>query len=125
MLPWPDFGVLPYKDDPGMPIQGNLFCNPSIWKENFQYLVKIGAYRQTSNETLQKLHGRNVSQVLGFEMSQDQPSSMLIAWYPEINNVPQGGTATAIKLAKHHKIPVLNLFRTEDRERIERQIRQP
>jgi hypothetical protein len=51
------------------------------------------------------LHARNCCQVLGYEL--DSPSEFLICWTE--NGEEIGGTATAIKLAKKHKIKVFNL----------------
>lgn len=51
------------------------------------------------------LHARNCHQVLGKDLA--TPSKMVICWTP--NGEVVGGTATAIKLAKANKIPVLNL----------------
>lgn len=52
-----------------------------------------------------KLHTRNVSQVLGDDLN--TPSKFLIC-YTDDGKV-KGGTATAIKLAINHNIPVFNL----------------
>jgi hypothetical protein len=52
-----------------------------------------------------KLHGRNVYQVLGKEL--DNPSLFLICWTKRGETI--GGTATAIKLAKLHGIPIINV----------------
>ncbi len=53
----------------------------------------------------QKLHARNCYQVLGLDLK--TPSRVLICWTK--NGEEIGGTATAIKLAKKHNIPVYNL----------------
>lgn len=50
------------------------------------------------------LHARNCQQVLGRLL--DDPSEFLLCWTQ--GGIPTGGTATAIKLAYRHKIPVLN-----------------
>ena len=52
----------------------------------------------------QSLHARNCQQVLGRLL--DDPSLFLLCWTE--GGLPTGGTATAIKLAYRHKIPVLN-----------------
>lgn len=51
-----------------------------------------------------KLHARNTYQVLGFDLK--TPSSFVLCWTP--NGEIAGGTATAIRLAKKHDIPVFN-----------------
>lgn len=68
-----------------------------------------------------KMHTRNVFQVLGATL--DKPSKMLIAWtrFDKQGN-PKGGTATAIKLAIENGVPVFNLNKAEDYERINKWI---
>jgi len=62
----------------------------------------------------QKLMARNVYQVLGHKL--DSPSSFVICWTP--NGELKGGTALAIKLAMHYKIPVFNLANKDARDRL-------
>jgi hypothetical protein len=57
-----------------------------------------------------KLHGRNVFQILGREMN--DPVDFVIC-YTE-NGLVKGGTATAIKIAINHKIPVFNFGNKQD-----------
>ena len=52
----------------------------------------------------QKLHARNVHQVLGKQL--DNPSSLLICWTP--NGSGKGGTGQAIRLANSYKVPVID-----------------
>lgn len=52
----------------------------------------------------QKLHTRNVYQVLGEDLN--TPSEFLLCWTSE--GKTKGGTATAIRLAKSRNIPVIN-----------------
>jgi len=63
-----------------------------------------------------KLHARNVHQVLGWEMKESGYSEFLICWTP--NGELKGGTATAIRLAMDHDIPVYNLALEEDVESV-------
>ena len=53
----------------------------------------------------QKLHARNVHQVLGRTLN--TPSRFLICWTP--GGLPIGGTRTAIMVAKEWEVPVYNL----------------
>ena len=55
------------------------------------------------------MHGRNIYQVLGLDLK--SPSEFVICWTPK--GEIKGGTATAIKLALEHNIPVYN-FGDED-----------
>lgn len=59
-----------------------------------------------------KLHCRNALQVLGWDLA--SPVRMVIAWAElDKHGRPKGGTATAINLADHMKIPVINLYTPE------------
>lgn len=53
----------------------------------------------------QALHARNLHQVLGPDL--DAPSEFLICWTP--GGRVTGGTATAIRVAQKHGVPVYNL----------------
>ena len=55
----------------------------------------------------QKLHSRNIYQVLGEEINPSSYSRFIICWTP--NGEAVGGTATAIKLAEQNGIEVFNL----------------
>ena len=62
------------------------------------------------------LHARNVAVVLGIDMR--QPAHALLCWTR--NGEVSGGTGMAIRLARHHRIPVLNLATLDPREAIDR-----
>jgi hypothetical protein len=66
----------------------------------------------------QKLHARNVYQVLGLGL--DEPSELLFCWAPTNGKQVTGGTATAVSLARKHKVRVLNLYNQQDRTKVER-----
>lgn len=59
------------------------------------------------DDTARLLHYRNAFQVLGDDLR--SPSDYLIYWSPMKNDVPVGGTKTAVLLAKRVGIPVLHL----------------
>jgi hypothetical protein len=122
-LPWPKFGQEKYGDDPGRPVLGTPVHDKNRWAANFALLVKLGLRAKGPwgpAKGVDMLHGRNVAQVLG--MPGDPPSKFVIAWCPEVNGKPQGGTATALLLAQHEGIPVFNLYRPEDRKKIEHRL---
>ena len=52
-----------------------------------------------------KLHARNVYQILGKDLK--TPSSFVVCWTPDGNVI--GGTATVLKIAHNHNIPIFNL----------------
>lgn len=69
------------------------------------------------------LHARNCHQVLGWELT--TPSQFCLCWTPDGAQAEAectrqtGGTATAIRLACRHGVPVFNLQRLETRARLE------
>lgn len=60
------------------------------------------------------LHTRNVYQILGSKL--DEPSEFVVCWAEPVGRSGQvkGGTATAVKLAISHNIPVFNLYFEDD-----------
>ncbi len=116
-LPWKDFGCKPYKSDPGRPVLGHAIVTPRAeLLSAYEELVRLGIRDNNTNvsEAVRLLHGRNWLQVLG--------TQLVVAYCKEEYGVPQGGTATAVKLAHHWQIPVFNLWRDEDRKQVEEAI---
>lgn len=60
-------------------------------------------------------HARNCHQVLGANL--DSPVDFVLCWTP--GGATTGGTATAIKLARKHNIPVINMATEGWRETLE------
>lgn len=56
----------------------------------------------------QKLHARNCHQVLGENLK--RPSAFVVFWAKTKGGEVQGGTATAVRLAKKQGIPCFNLL---------------
>ncbi len=69
------------------------------------------------SQGVRKLHTRNVCQILGANL--DKPSDFVIFAAPEYRGQVQGGTATAVRLAKEHNVPCFNLMTTTLDEVIE------
>lgn len=63
----------------------------------------------------QGLHARNTYQILGRD--HDAPVDFVICW--TFNGIVEGGTRTAIVLAKNNSIPVLNLGSISDNSHVE------
>lgn len=112
-LPWDGFNNLR---------KGNTNCVLVTDKEIIQKAQEIlqtvhPAYDRLTRGPL-ALHTRNVFQVLGKDLQ--TPSKGVVA-YAKIDSKgnPMGGTATAIKIALMHSIPVRNLYKEEDRKFIE------
>lgn len=64
---------------------------------------------------IKDLHSRNMLEILGKQLN--DPSQGVVFWAEEINGKIDGGTATAVTLAKAYKIPVTNLYLKKDFER--------
>ena len=94
-LPWNGFegGYVDYKE--------YFLFNPKA----YEYIDLCCLHFNNLTQGGQKLHLRNIHQVLGRDLK--TPSKFLICWTP--NGKVQRGTATAIKLAEIMNIPVLNL----------------
>lgn len=58
-----------------------------------------------------RLHGRNVYQVLGFDLK--TPTNVVICWTQDGQLV--GGTATALRIADDHDIPIINFGEPQTR----------
>jgi hypothetical protein len=69
------------------------------------------------NDYVQRLHARNVFQVMGRFIK--EPSQCVVCWTPDgcishsTRSISTGGTGTAISIAEHFKVPVYNLARKD------------
>lgn len=114
-LPWPSFNrdwlaeTYP-ADRPGPTV----ITDPEPWTA--QYAEEFHPAWERCTQGARKLHSRNVHQLHGL---QGEPlSSFVICWTPDAAEV--GGTATAIRMARHSGVPVFNLADAGTRERLER-----
>jgi hypothetical protein len=64
------------------------------------------------------LHARNVAQVWGADL--ESPVRFVVCWAPERDGSVQGGTATAVTIARAAGIPVANLASADGRARYAR-----
>lgn len=107
-LPWPGFN----KRD------SLLFYN----LDAYDIAKTIIPHWNSLSKNVKKLHARNIHQVLGKNL--DSPSSFLICWTPDGANSENlctqetGGTRTAIILADRYKIPIFNLFRLNEKDKL-------
>lgn len=77
-------------------------------KEAFSLAADIlGDRWHFMKQAAQKLHARNIHQVLGEDLQ--SPAELVLCWTP--NGAIIGGTATALKLADSLRIRVINLAR--------------
>lgn len=95
-VPWKGFNGIDY---------GHL---PSI--ESYDMAKTIHPAWDKLTRGAKSLHARNCHQVLGKDLA--TPSEFLICW-TEGGKI-SGGTATAIRLAQNHNIPILNLGSYEE-----------
>ncbi|MDD4081799.1 MAG: hypothetical protein PHD05_00295 [Sphaerochaetaceae bacterium] len=85
--------------------------------ETFQIAQKFHPAWERCSNFVQKLHARNVFQILGKDLK--TPSNFVICWTPdgatthEQRSVKTGGTGLAISIACAYKIPVFNLYRDD------------
>lgn len=70
------------------------------------------------SESAQLLIARNSYQILGRDLK--SPCSFVICWTPNGKDV--GGTAQALRIARHYEIPIYNLFLKKDRSEISKWI---
>jgi hypothetical protein len=77
----------------------------TITQEALKLASGLCSYWENVSPAGKLFHARNCYQVLGHNL--DTPSLFLICWTPEGTTI--GGTATSIKLATRHQIPVFNL----------------
>lgn len=73
--------------------------------EAFKMAAKFVPWWSELSDGDKKMHARNVHQVLGYTLN--DPVDVVICWTPHGRDV--GGTRTALMIARHHGIPVINL----------------
>lgn len=105
--------------------KGVKFIYPELWyaddstKEAEEIAARYHPAWHKLKRYHQKLHGRNVFQVLGEDL--ESPSEFVICWTPdgcechEDRTFKTGGTGTAISIASEYGIPVYNLANKSSR----------
>lgn len=107
-LPWPNFNN----------VRDGIIVAGAAWAQAEALARTIHPAWDRLSQGAAKLHTRNVFQVLGATL--DQPSQFLIFWAPEQAGEVQGGTRTAVVLARQQGIPCFNLADPAARARLER-----
>lgn len=88
---------------------GNVIVQSPHKLEKAEEIVsKVHPYWKNCGPAARVLHTRNVFQVLGAKLN--EPSKFVLYWAPEKNGIVQGGTATAVHLARQHGITTYNLL---------------
>lgn len=92
----------------------NFNNNPSplfrISEEAKDIAKKFHPYFDNMKQGAQKLHSRNVYQVLGENLN--EPVDFVICWTK--NGGESGGTGQALRIAREYKIKIYNLAREDD-----------
>lgn len=89
--------------------QNKIKPSKEAWEEAERIASKIHPAWDRCSEFARKLHSRNCFQVLGADLQ--SPVDFVVCYAKEDRNGnPQGGTRTAIMLARENNIPVYNLF---------------
>src|SRR5215218_9212030 len=97
-VPWPGFNGVP----DGIVVHG------AAWAQAETQARALHPAWSRLSPGVRRLHTRSIFQVLGATL--DQPSQFVLFWAPEVGGVVQGGTRTAIVLARQHAIPCFNLL---------------
>jgi hypothetical protein len=91
----------------------------SVWDKAEKIAMETHPAWDKCSQGAQKLHTRNVFQVLGRDLQ--SPSKFLVCWAKiGRNGTISGGTATAWNLAKANNIPCFNLNDEADYTRIQK-----
>lgn len=108
-VPWPGFN--------------NFHMLYQIPQEAFEIAATVHPAWERLPQSVQKLHARNILQVLGPRL--DMPSNFVVCYTADgcINEQTRtsktGGTATAVVLAARRNIPVFNLSVVEHLQRVQ------
>lgn len=117
-LPWMGF-----KDRHNDRMRSNInYIKPLMgqMKISRQLMIETGIipHWDKMNEVSQKFHARNVNQVEG---DFDDPNVEVVIFYAPTDwatDEVQGGTRTAVELARHYGIPTYNLYVEKEKKRI-------
>lgn len=112
-LPWKGFGKA--VDDERHPVPERDYID--TYDEAWEIAQNIHPAWDRMNIWGQKLHTRNVYQVLGPELD-DRSDVLICIAKPDGKGGVAGGTATAWKLARDCHVPCFNLWHKEERERL-------
>jgi hypothetical protein len=107
-LPWPNFNS----------VRDGIVVHGTAWAQAEAVARTIHPAWNRLSQGAARLHTRNIFQVLGAGL--DQPAQFVIFWAPEQAGEVQGGTRTAVALARQRGIPCFNLAEPAARARLER-----
>lgn len=113
-VPWDGFQDLSHDPDNGFYI----IRDHSVINKAESIVSKIHPAWDRLKRGAKALHTRNAFQVLGATL--DTPSKMLVCYSEVVGSSISGGTRTAWELAKISGVACVNLFITEELERVNR-----
>lgn len=109
-MPWNGFGQKPYKDDLGMPIIGKsiiLINGSDVQIKASESLDIFHPNGKFITGPVRKLHERNFCQIMGLD---NTPVDFVVCCAnSDQDGEVLGGTGQAVRIAKHYKIPVINI----------------
>ena len=81
--------------------------NPNLIQKTYEICEEVLGERHWNNcgDYARGMHSRNCHQILGYNLN--SPVDAVVCWTP--NGEIKGGTATALKIAIKHSIPIYNL----------------
>lgn len=115
-LPWNGFNGL--ERDSKQYILPSEFEN---YDQAWEIMTELVPHWGKVSAGVQALHTRNVYQVLGKDLN--TPSKFVLFWAEEDEDGDiDGGTRTAVVLARQRGIPTFNLWKTEDYNRVNKML---
>lgn len=113
-LPWPSFSWTARR--PGL--RDTVLERPS--KEAYRIAERFHPSWEKQSQTVRALHARNSHQVLGRDL--ETPAGLVICWTQNGSRdglaAGTGGTGQALRIAVAYGVPVLNIARRDDVERV-------
>lgn len=106
-MPWKSF-------EDGVPVSGKWYDRPT--KEAIALAGKFHPNWVWLTQSVRLLMARNSHQVLGYDLQ--TPVTFVVCWTPQGSG--GGGTGQALRIARHHDIPIYDLANHGDANRIER-----
>lgn len=95
-LPWPGFNDAP---------KGGSYITRKLTPELLDYAKQFHPAWDKCSNAAKSMHARNVCQIMGEDGN--QLVDLVICWTK--NGKGGGGTGQALRIAKHHKIPIFDL----------------
>lgn len=108
-LPWEEFGIKKWRNDPGMKVIGETFV-PEVEDYPGHLVIIMKTTRHFGRDFkyltrgVKKLLFRNVFQIIGHEEPPIFSKLVICSFVPG-----RGGTRYAVKIAEDHMIPVVNV----------------